>query len=55
MQSAFSSITALHDSLIEAAETERRMPTAWRKQKLASWPEYRADWLAYADEITHMG
>ena len=53
MQSAFSSITALHASLIEAAETERRMPTAWRKQKLASWPEFlQTEWLSYADEVT---
>ena len=55
MPSAFNSIAALHDSLLEAAETERRLPPAMRKQKLASWPEYKADWLAYADEITQVG
>lgn len=53
MRSAFSSISALHDSLIEAAETERRLPPAMRKQKLASWPEFlQAEWLSYADEVT---
>jgi len=55
MRNVAASVPALHDCLIEAAETERRLPAAVKRQKLASWPEYRADWLAYADEITHMG
>ncbi len=46
------SIDNLHDLLIEAAETERRLPPVARKQKLASWPDYKHDWLAYADETT---
>jgi hypothetical protein len=55
MPSAFNSIAALHDSLLEAAETERRLPPAMRKQKLASWPEYKHEWLAYANEVTQVG
>ena len=55
MPSAFNSIAALHDSLLEAAETERRLPRAVRKQKLASWPEYKHEWLAYANEVTQVG
>jgi len=34
--------------LIRAAETERAMPAALRKQKMASWPEYPNEWTAYA-------
>ena len=52
----FSSIDGLHACLIEAAETERRMPPAMRKQKLASWPEFlQTDWLSYANEVTTVG
>ena len=54
MQNVFVSITVLHDSLIEVAETERRLP-AGRRQKLASWPDFKHDWLAYADEKTAVG
>ena len=43
----------VHDYLIEAAETERRLPAALRKQKLASWPDIQPDWLAYADSNKH--
>ena len=50
MLKGFSSITSLHDSLIEAAETERRLPAAIRKQKLASWPEYLLDWTFYTTD-----
>jgi len=38
------------DWLLEAAETERRLPKAVKKQKLASWPEYQQAWLSYASE-----
>lgn len=38
----------LHDMLIRAAETERALPAAIRKQKMASWPEYPNEWTAYA-------
>jgi|TARA_Y100000114_G_C11690288_1_gene293212 hypothetical protein len=37
--------------IMEAAETERRLPPAFRKQKLASWPSYKTDWLAYSDVV----
>lgn len=40
-------IDELHDMLIEAAETERRLPPAVRKQKMASWPDYPLDWHGY--------
>ena len=52
MEKMFTSISSLHDSLIEAAETERRLPPALRRQKLASWPDYQHDWLSYASEKT---
>ena len=40
-------IDELHDMLIQAAETERRLPPAVRKQKMASWPDYPLDWHGY--------
>ena len=40
-------INALHDRILEAAETERRLPAAIRRQKLASWPDYPLDWHGY--------
>ena len=40
-------INALHDRILEAAETERRLPAAMRRQKLASWPDYPLDWHGY--------
>ena len=44
------------DHLIqEAAETERRLPSAYRKQKLASWPEYQTEWLSYGDIVYSPG
>jgi len=33
--------------IMEAVETERRLPPAIRKQKLASWPDYKTEWLNY--------
>ena len=40
-------INALHDRILEAAETARRLPAAMRRQKLASWPDYPLDWHGY--------
>lgn len=37
--------------IMEAAETERRLPPAIRKQKLASWPEYQTEWLSYGTVV----
>jgi len=44
-------VEELDSWLIEAAETERRLPPAYRKTKLASWPSYKTDWLAYGDVV----
>jgi hypothetical protein len=41
------SITELDELLLEAAETERKMPAALRKQKMSAWPDYPRDAMAY--------
>mgnify|MGYP003636736933 CR=1 FL=1 len=41
------SMTELDSFFLRAAETERKLPAAFRKQKLASWPEFRQEWGAY--------
>lgn len=40
-------VASLSDLFFEAAETERKLPAAIRKQKLCSWPEYVQEWSAY--------
>ena len=40
-------VNGLHDLFLTAAETDRRMPPAMRKQKLSSWPDYPLDWPGY--------
>ena len=45
-------VEALHLLLIEASETERRLPRAHPKPSVTYWPVYQAEWLAYADETT---
>ena len=45
-------VEALHLLLIEASETERRLPRAHPKPSVTYWPVYQAEWLAYADEKT---
>tara|TARA_R100000664_G_C2710927_1_gene107785 strand:- start:415 stop:831 length:417 start_codon:yes stop_codon:yes gene_type:complete len=42
----------LHDLLLEAAETDRRLPAALRKTPGAWWPEIAHDWMAYPDATT---
>ena len=42
----------LHDLLVEAAETDRRLPPALRKTSSSWWPEMFNEWLSYADETT---
>jgi hypothetical protein len=42
------SVIKLHEWLLEAAETERRLPPAIRKQVYTNWPDIKAEWLAYA-------
>ena len=49
-----SSIDALHDWLIEAAETERRLPAALPRYRGSWWPEALPEWLSYADETTEV-
>ena len=45
-------VEALHLLLVEASETERRLPRAHPKPSVTYWPVYQAEWLAYADEKT---
>jgi hypothetical protein len=40
-------IDELHQLFLSMAVTERRLPVAIRKQKLASWPDFPADWHGY--------
>ena len=40
-------IDELHQMFLDMAQTERRLPIAIRKQKLASWPDYPLDWHGY--------
>lgn len=47
-------IAPLHRLLVEAAETERKLPAAMRKVTTTYWPDYRAEWLSYADETTRV-
>ena len=41
-----------HWLLLEAAETERRLPKAFRPAHITYWPDIQAEWLAYADKET---
>ena len=49
------SVLRLHEWLLEAAETERRLPPALRKQSFSNWPDIKAEWLAYAPSAVVMG
>ena len=40
-------VDALHSLFLEAAETDRRLPPAIRKQKMAAWPDVINDWHGY--------
>ena len=40
-------VVEINDLFLEAAETERKLPPAIRKQKMCAWPDYVADWQAY--------
>jgi len=40
-------VAELHDLFVEAAETDRRLPPAIKKQKMASWVDYLPSWQAY--------
>ena len=39
----------LHLSLVEGAQTERRLPAAIPRRSITFWVETATDWLAYAD------
>ena len=43
------SVAELHDLLVEAAETERRLPPANRKPSTTWWPDTLPEWLSYPD------
>ena len=47
MRNQIHSITDIDDLFKEAAETERKLPAAMRKQKMASWPDYVTEWSGY--------
>ena len=53
MNSRQTSAPELHDLLIEAAETERRLPAALKKTPASWWPDIVQEWLAYAPDITY--
>jgi len=40
-------VVELNDLFLEAAETERKLPPAVRKQKMCAWPDYVTSWSAY--------
>jgi len=40
-------VSQLDDLFLEAAETERKLPAAIRKQKMSAWPDYPSSWKAY--------
>lgn len=40
-------ITALHDQFLEAAETDRKLPSVVRRTKMAFWVDYVKDWNSY--------
>ena len=53
MMNKTKSVETLHLLLVQAAETERRMPRGHAKPSVTYWPQYQAEWLSYADEQTH--
>ena len=40
-------VNQLNTLFFEAAETERKLPAAIRKQKMSGWPDYPQSWKAY--------
>ena len=54
-QSKPSGVSELHDWIIEAGETERRLPAAVKKYRGSYWPEMLPEWLSYASEATVVG
>ena len=46
-------VDQLHDLFLEAAETERKLPGVFRKQKMVHWPDYVKEWAAYGYSSFH--
>ena len=40
-------VAELNELFMEAAETERKLPAAIRKQKMSAWPDYVMEWHGY--------
>ena len=40
-------ITELHDQFLEAAETDRKLPSVIRRTKMAFWVDYVNEWSGY--------
>ena len=40
-------VAELDELFLEAAETERKMPAALRKQRMSAWPDHVKEWSAY--------
>ena len=40
-------ITQLHDQFLEAAETDRKLPSVIRRTKMAFWVDYVNEWSGY--------
>jgi len=48
-RSSHATLHDLHLSLVEGAQTERRLPAAIPRRSVTFWVETATDWLAYAD------
>ena len=44
-------IAELDELFLEAAETERKMPAALRKQRMSAWPDHVKEWSAYGYSV----
>ena len=40
-------VASLNELFMEAAETERKLPAAIRRQKMSAWPDYVMEWTGY--------
>ena len=40
-------VAKLSELFMEAAETERKLPAAIRRQKMSAWPDYVMEWTGY--------
>ena len=44
-------VAELDELFLEAAETERKMPAALRKQRMSAWPDHVKEWSAYGYSV----